>query len=573
MESIYIISKIYALVLILCGVVFAFCYQRSSVYPLLVAFLLIKGGLANFYTNVDNRQIEDAESVTTEDYPVIYGLARKAAEAVGYNKEIKVSINAGFNAGIGTDDNCCLLQLGVLLINSLTQDELYAVLLHEFAHLNASSFYDKNGNFYRWLSPPCLILPSEKLTKYMYDYLGTVWQFNYDMYAYSCSIMIETESDKTMALCGDAKIAASALIKLYYYNMYDWEKGTYDTVSPFVAEQYDRGMVKRELDAFGKAMENRAEFWNKLAEKEIISRSTTHPILRMRLETLGVSDIKVVKAALKESYKLEQAKSIEYVEDLITKNFETEEKYSEVREREYLGPKKRIEEWEEAGRPIVAEDYADIISDLRSLGRNIEAHKIAEQAMEVLDDAALHNAYFMYGAFLLHSFNDDGLEYVYEAVESNFNYIHEGMNLVGAYCCMTGNEDRLEEYRQRVNVYGQDLEDKYEKTGYIMKEDTLTAEKLPDSMLEDILSFINTVDEGMIDRIHLVRKVITEDFFTSAFVITFLPEAEEKQMHRIMHKIFSYLDTCGDWQFSLFMNCDVPMASIIAVEHSLVYER
>ncbi len=573
LKRIHTLSRAYAILFILCGAILVFSYQGTAVFAFLASFILIRTGLANFYPFINNDELEGVELISEEDYPVIFGLARKAADRVGWKKEIRITIECSFNAMIARGDGYCLVNLGVLLINNLTEDELYAILLHEFAHMKAPTIYNEKGVAHKWLSCPYVLLPYEKLSIYMIDYPATLWQFNHNMYMYASSIMLETDSDKAMLLCGDIEAAASALLKVYYDEMHQWEKGTYDTDSLFVSEEYNRGTVRRELALYKKAVEKHAELWNGYAKVAIISRATTHPTLKMRLETLGVSEMKILTVPPSLAYKAEQDKAVEFAEDLFAKRFETEEKYADIREREYVKPKELIEEWENAGKPIVAEEYADVIDALRTLCRNTEANEVAKQAMEVLDEGASHYAHYMYGAFLLHCFNDEGIEYIYKAIETNTNYFHEGMHYIGAYCCMTGNQERLDEYRQRASELGQEYEDKYGKTGYIVKDDTLVTEKLPDGLLEDILSYINRIDEGVVERIHLVRKVITEDFFTSAFVITFTPETELEQLRGIMHKIFHYLDTCYDWQFSLFCNTDVPMDKIIAVEDSLVYKK
>jgi hypothetical protein len=49
----------------------------------------------------------------------------------------------------------------------------------------------------------------------------------------------------------------------------------------------------------------------------------------------------------------------------------------------------------------------------------------------------------------------------------------------------------------------------------------LSAEQLSGEMLSEILAYIASIDGGSIQAIYLVRKTITDTFFTSAFVIRF----------------------------------------------------
>jgi hypothetical protein len=82
------------------------------------------------------------------------------------------------------------------------------------------------------------------------------------------------------------------------------------------------------------------------------------------------------------------------------------------------------------------------------------------------------------------------------------------------------------------------------------------------------------VSEGCIREIYLVRKVISEDFFSSAFVLNFEYGADREVMDRAYTAIFNYLDAYPvDWQFSLFLyNRETEMA-VKRVEGSLVWEK
>ena len=92
-------------------------------------------------------------------------------------------------------------------------------------------------------------------------------------------------------------------------------------------------------------------------------------------------------------------------------------------------------------------------------------------------------------------------------------------------------------------------------------------------MLEGILSYIGGISQDSIEKIFLVRKTISDQFFTSAFVIRFLPETSEETKQEVLHQIFRYLDTSTDWQFSLFDEADVPKGLAERVENSCVFEK
>ena len=56
-------------------------------------------------------------------------------------------------------------------------------------------------------------------------------------------------------------------------------------------------------------------------------------------------------------------------------------------------------------------------------------------------------------------------------------------------------------------------------------------------------------------------------------MIHFADGADPEFCDQLMHKIFSYLDTSTDWQFSLFDYEDVKKVKVERIENSCVYEK
>ena len=173
----------------------------------------------------------------------------------------------------------------------------------------------------------------------------------------------------------------------------------------------------------------------------------------------------------------------------------------------------------------------------------------------------------------LHRYRDAGLEDLYTAIAGNSNYIDEAMEQIGSFCCLLGLEKELEEYRGKALELAQRQRDEFSALDTLTRRDNLSQEHLPEGMLEGILSYIDNISQDSIEKIFLVRKTISERFFTSAFVIRFLPETSEETKQEVLHQIFRYLDTSTDWQFSLFDEADVPKGLVERVENSCVYER
>jgi hypothetical protein len=92
-------------------------------------------------------------------------------------------------------------------------------------------------------------------------------------------------------------------------------------------------------------------------------------------------------------------------------------------------------------------------------------------------------------------------------------------------------------------------------------------------MLESILNYMMSVGQDRIERVFLMRKIITDEFFSSVFVVSFLEGTTEETVGQIMHKIFLHLDNRPeDWQFSLFELDLHTSAAVQNVPGCCVYE-
>ena len=234
-----------------------------------------------------------------------------------------------------------------------------------------------------------------------------------------------------------------------------------------------------------------------------------------------------------------------------------------------------MEEWEEAGRPLDPVKYGDVEEALRNIGRVTEAEALLDRAIAELPPYAAAKAYFMKGALLMHRFDDAGIEYMYRAIDENNNYVEEGIQMIGEYCCLSGNGEELEKYRERVIELMQNKVDVSDKLFSLNKGDKFTRENLPEGVLERDIENITAAGEGKLDAIYLVRKSLSEDVFTSIYVLKFVPDNDYKTRQRIYHNVFMYLDTVSDWQYTLYVYDDdgVKLIGLEKIEGSLVWLR
>lgn len=506
-----------------------------------------------------------------EKFPALYALADRAAREMGCRARVRILMQTGGNVGVADYGGEAAILLGCMLLGVYGEEELYAVLLHEFAHLSGDA-HKGIRRYVGWLQAgrPHHLL--RYVSDWMFSYADAVTEFRYFLFDFASSIAEEAAADQAMLRCGSREAAASALVKIYYYDRFDWEQGTFDTESDYAEERPCPDSATRRLREFRGRTAERSGIWDSLLPAEILARNASHPTTKMRLDALGVSEIRVLPVTEEGAFAEERDRAIRWMDQLVLRFAETD--YAEARRISYEEPLEEVRRWEAAGKPVVAEEYRDVAAALSQLGRYREAEELYLRAIDELPEPATVYALYMTGCMKLRRYDPAGIEPVYRAIEINQNYLEEGLDTIGTFCCVTGSQEELDRYRDKATELLQKQADEYSRINDLRRGDDLSAETLPDGVLDRILEYIRTVDEnGIVDSVYLVRKTVSPTFFTSAFVVRFSKNAGEDARHQVMHRIFSYLDTESGWQYSLFDYEGAAAAHVERIPGSLVYQR
>lgn len=576
LKRIRFFTYFYIVFIILCSVFIAFTSNMGNDHFMATPMLLLSMSIINVlfiklqkpYTKKD---IDENDSYVNEkDFPKLYELAKKARDTVGCKGEVRIAILPDNNAGIANIDSVFSVQLGALMLNTLDEKEVYCVLLHEFSHMvYEKDSYEKEVAF-------ATKIYAEDYSEVLFPFAGTLFIYlnalyytNYDLFRYASTISAEANADKAMCKSGDKLIAASSLIKLKYHEFYIWELGTYDEKNVLENEDLPKTFHTDECESFKKKIEENKDRWNTLIGKEIISQSATHPTTKMRIEALGVSEIQTVSTISSKEFISEGKKSLEFCDSLWQKY--NKELFEEHR-KEYIKSVETVEKWRKNGCPVIMEEYRFIVQALRHIGNNVEAMTLCDRVIEELTETEANFAYYLKGNYLIHKYDSSGIQYIYKSM-SNHNYIDEGLDMIGHFCCLMGMQEELESYREKAIELIQKQMDEFSKLGELTPKDNLSTETLPNGMLEEILQFISKIEEGNIEKIYLVKKTISENFSTSVFVIKFTQESNPTKNDEIMDKIFNYLDTFSDKQFSLFDYLNVRSVKLDEIPSSVVYAK
>jgi len=533
---------------------------------------MMLNGMWRIRFSVDKEQFSGEIYVLEEDYPKLYHLIRSVAKDFKIDDcELRLALLPNTDVGILKWGNVISVQFGVILLDLLSEEEIKHILLHEFAHLSADKKSINIEYTYRnWLNNGGNPTYFSWITSVAYEILDSVYLYRNFVFDFANTLRIEAEADEAMKMYNTPEYAASALLKIKFYSLYEWELDSYDDISKYVEEEPSKHVLTHLTDKYKSVFNERVNDWVELSKKEIQSRSDTHPVLNKRLERLGVSDYKVFDNTKYAELQKECDKAFAYVEELI---YEIEkEDYDKRRQEYYAKPKELVDNWMSEGQPIISDRYTDIIVALMTLQRKTEAEAVCDNAISQLPDSSLASAHYYKGILLLSRFDAEGINHIYKAIE-NSNYIEDGLNMIGAFCCITGRQKELEEYRNKASELIHEVNDKFSHIGTLSKSDNLTKECLPEDIEKSILELVESIDNDYIFKIYVVRKSITDDFFTSAIIVNFYPHVESDTVDEIMHRIFCLLDSIKGWQFSLFDYREVKQVGIEKIEGCCIYSK
>jgi len=507
-----------------------------------------------------------------KEYPLLYGLAEKASEQNGCKGKIRLVSVPGFDVSIQVYRDGQYVYIGAGTLSIMNEQEMYAILLHEFSHSDLEKNYlnIKLRNHFLMIN----VARSDKaagIFHFPYVIPDYLFVLNYAIFEISGSVYNETKTDEAMLKGGNPHAAASALIKLAHNQLADFETEVEDFESIYICEDSIKKLQTLVVSEFLKKENERSEFWNTLLEKEIQARNASHPITRTRLKTLSVDKFETENCDNdSEQYASEKKRILAKTDEDMYKSFSPH--YKEAKAEVYDKPLENLTKWEEAGRPLDALTYRDIFNNLNSLGRRKEAFELCERAVNEFDEAAAAFGIYECGVRKLHAFDADGVDLIIKAADINDNYFDSGMDLIMHYARLTGNQQLLDEYRERVLEYGQKQKDYLNEIGVLKRGDKLEPEPLKEGQLEADIKAILEIGEGKIEQIYLVRKSQGPEF-KSHYIIRLNKQVQDEDYRRIFNGIFNYLDTVSDWPYCLNVYNEVRKVGFEKVKGSCVYDK
>lgn len=525
-----------------------FSFENSHI-ALMFCSMYIQADLVYVLLGVLTAKPDFSQYESEKDFPQLYAVAHRAANAVGVNGEIRFFLTDDCNAGIQRFGKIYSIELGVPLLAVLTEEELYQVFLHEFAHMQDEHIRTKrNAQILSAVLEMSGASTHGFANMLLFALPSAVFNSDLAIFEAAASLLHEEKADAQIEKTGDAFSGSSGLAKIAMYELYQFEKSILYPQPFFESPQTPTDACTKDCKQFRGAIAKRKDFWLTLLFGELPPRLSTHPTFRQRWEALGKPQFSVALPEENTPYFAEVLKAAKKTDDTLYAL--NKDEYAEMRKEEYLDPLATVQAYEQEKKELSAEESRPIIEAYMQLLRFDEMQKICKSVISrAKNDTEAAHAYFALGAVLLMRYDERGAQYIQKAIAANQNYAETGFNFIGPFYARMGMEKELQEYRKQVDAFLHNLQER-EAVGELNAKDNLRLVELTDFRRAQI-AHIAALGGEALEKIYLVRKEISDSTYTYAYILRFSGNTDETERDKIETAVFNYLDTEDD-QYSLF---------------------
>lgn len=511
--------------------------------------------------------------------PIMEAMVKRAADTVGIKGKIRLEMTRDCDLDVNRFGNTYVVFLGSRLLSVLTEEELYQLLLMSFDFFSHKKEYRRTHRVYRLGQlGSAEIRPLFFIFDLFFSYADVYLEWEYDLYMAALRRYADGCACERVKAAGNPAAAVSALDKRAMWRYFAFESNDFLTIPFYAPEKPEKKHEAMVCDAWRAAITKRYGVWRRLLSAEIPTATDMRPLHREywnRLSPDGqVSDGRLTLPQGDTPFDREVATTaLEMVETRLYG--EIRNGYDRARRDEYLEPLETIAAYEKNPSGYTTPELSPVINAYRDICRVPEAEKICDGILSSEQNrfARAHAAYFK-GMCRIHRYDTGGIDLIYQAIDLNKNYMEDGFSMVEEYCIMCGLADEYETFLRRAETQMAAHARNHEGAGSLSPMDHLVKEEELGDMLPDILAYMEQVSEGKLKKVYLVRKVISEDFFSSVFVISFEEGEDNRVLRRAYDAIFNYLDSYPvDWQFSLFVCDPNTLMAVSRVEGSLVWEK
>ena len=488
---------------------------------------------------------EERESLLQEDYPCFFALARRAAKEMGCERTILLAATDG-GIGVREEGKFVVISLNPIECKLLTQDELYSVLLHEFAHVvnrdTARAGIFRTGEVC-WNSLNGIARGVARLF-----YSAAVWQAAMDVSVYETfsSRHHEMMADEAVKKASCRQDFINATAKAEFYFRFDGVPRRELIYDVYASEQPVKDFMSRKLALFLQREREEADEWRKWIAVELPARIDSHPTLRQRMEAMDTETYDTDTRESDEVYCAECDKLLALGDRLIFESVKP--RYAELRRTEYLERREQMERYEAAeheGEELLQKELTDCMYAYYGID-NEKALRIAERILE--EDEGNAYAHFIRARIYFERMDARCVEDFRAAMKRNPTFFEGSMDGIGRFALLSGNEALLAEYRSTAPE-GQDAAEQEIRAGEYKRGMPLRSCTLSEDTREEIRVFIEKTFSGLHYQVYLAGFAKN----ATAVIVRFRRGTPSERINECMNGLFTCLDL-GDQDYWLSLD-------------------
>ncbi len=468
--------------------------------------------------------------------PQLYALAREVQGLFGDRRKLDILHDGGCSATIFAARDRVCLKIGTILQMSLTKEEVYQVLLHEFAHLGTA----------------------ENLERRVQRIEGGQWFFGitdrYLTWAFSlhkifASLEAEERADRAILDHGNPQAAASMFAKLACHGYYEgFFLNSGDHLYFHREETPPKAWMRMVCGDFRKAVEGNLSRARELIAGELPMRVGSHPIARQRIAAMGVKDYEIIFPDHQDAWGREMNAILDWSDGEVA-NMDMEE-YRQAREEAWTKPQAAIDGWLAAGKPLTYEATREVMEAFLTFHRYEELLALCRAFEESgASDHERCHAIFLEGVCRLRLGDDRGLALLYKAMELNRNYEDQASDGISRYCLTLGRKEEMEAFRRFADALAE-KQVTVQETFPLTPRDTLLADHPDTDIFRENLAVIHKAAGEHLLRVFLVKKITSPETHDYIYILDMAPDTPEEAWERVWNTIFMHLDKQEE-QYSL----------------------
>ena len=411
----------------LCAVIFL-CIPdvaAAAILAILVAvavfFLLVYEHVMMLPRPVDFTQ-EPSPELSPSDYPTLYAVA---------------------NIGIA-DMSGAEVRLSPLLVRLLTEEELYTVLLHEFAHAlhRDTVWLARATTLVHRLAYPALRGLYAKVHELFYTSFAAECSFELNFYLTYASLSRELLADEAVKDAGEGENYLNALFKCALLDEFLRIPRKELGADYYISDKPRQDFFRTRYDLFEKVMPAEYAHAREVIFRTLPSKSDTHPTFSMRRKAFGGGDPDPARRPA--GTYADEAKR--YLDDCGTRMIADLGSYSDNTGRFYRTAVDEIAKYDEA---LAQGETPSALLEHRTLFYLYDTDMVrAKELAEALyaRDGRL-DAQFVLGTALCLEDDERGPELLREVLLENISY-SAAMNILADAVLRSGDEEKLEALRK-----------------------------------------------------------------------------------------------------------------------------